>query len=364
MLLEIPVSAWQVSTDDLDAIALGAGVLGCGGGGPTYLGKLIAREALLAGRPITILPLEAVDPKALVIAVAQVGTPVVFYERLARGSEPGHAYRALETHLGEPAAAVVCDEIGGTNSMTPLWAAANLGVPVLDADAMGRAFPDLYMDTICIYGHGVAPCTFCDDEGNVSVLPATSDHHATERLGRALTIAMGGISYMARPAPRGTERARVMIPGSYSRARAIGRALGTALAEQDLAAADLVPLGGRVLCHGLIRAVERRAVQGPAGGAVLIEELAAGRGEPWRVDFQNEYLVAHQGAVQVAMVPDVISLIDDETAEPISADEARAGRHVVVLAFRADLRLTTEVALPVIGPAAFGYDLTYTPLEI
>ena len=34
-------------------------------------------------------------------------------------------------------------ETGGINSFAPLVAGANLGLPVLDADGMGRAFPEL-----------------------------------------------------------------------------------------------------------------------------------------------------------------------------------------------------------------------------
>ena len=81
-----------------------------------------------------------------------------------------------------------------------------------------------------------------------------------------------------------------------------------------------------------------------------------------RIEFQNEYLLARRAAT--AAVPDVVSLVDDETGEPISAKAIQVGRHVVVLGVHADARLTTPLALCSIGPAAFGYDLEYRPLPI
>jgi hypothetical protein len=361
---DLPRQPWVLTPADLDAIALGAGVLGSGGGGPAELGKLLVLEALRHTDPITIVPVESQEDTPLVVAVAQIGTPMVFGERLGRGTEPSDAVRALEAHLGARAGALMCDELGGLNSMTPLLAAAHLRLPVLDADAMGRAFPDLYMDTLSMYAEDPVPCAFCDDEGNIAILPGARDPKPTERLGRAITIAMGGMSYLARPAPFGQARRQAMIPGSYSRAWALGRAVQRAVDRQDLPMLDLRGLGGCVLFHGLVTAVNRRSARGPLHGVVTIEDYVGRFTTPLRLDFQNEYLTAHLDSVLVAVTPDVISLIDDETGEPVAADQARAGHHVVVLGFQADPRMTTPTALQVVGPAAFGYPLAYRALTL
>ena len=44
---------------------------------------------------------------------------------------------------------LMCAEVGGFNSFEPLVAGARANLPVLDADGMGRAFPEL-------------PVLFCD----------------------------------------------------------------------------------------------------------------------------------------------------------------------------------------------------------
>jgi DUF917 family protein len=354
---------WVVSGDDLDAIALGAGILGSGGGGPPELGKLLVLEALRRCEPITIVPLNSLPEATLVVAVAQVGTPMVFLERLAQGSEPARAVRALEAHLGIRAGAVMCDEIGGTNSMTPLLAAAHLGLPVVDADAMGRAFPSLNMNTISIYAEKPVPCAFSDDESNTVIVPGTLDAEVTERVGRAVTVALGGISYIARPAPDGPARRNGIIPGSYSRARAIGWAIRSAVERRSLIGVDLHAVRGRVVFHGLITNVSRRSTPGPVHGAMTIEGQLEGFLGTVRVEFQNEYLIAYSDTSSLVVTPDAIGLVDDETGESIGADEVRAGRHVLLIGFRADQRMTTPAALRLVGPTAFGYDRDYHPLD-
>lgn len=65
----------------------------------------------------------------------------------------------------------------------------------------------------------------------------------------------------------------------------------------------------------------------------------------------------------LACVPDLITMVDSETGEPISTDEVRYGLRVAVLALPAPLILTTPQALAVIGPKAFGYqDEEYIPV--
>ena len=45
--------------------------------------------------------------------------------------------------VGKEAYAIVPGEIGGGNGLEALVVAADMGLPVVDADFMGRAFPEL-----------------------------------------------------------------------------------------------------------------------------------------------------------------------------------------------------------------------------
>ncbi len=81
-----------------------------------------------------------------------MGAPTVMVEKLPRGDEVLHAFETLQAHLGRKAVATVPMEIGGINSMIPISLAAQAHVPLIDADFMGRAFPELQMVLPGVFG--------------------------------------------------------------------------------------------------------------------------------------------------------------------------------------------------------------------
>lgn len=353
--------AWSVTAEDVALIARGAAVLGSGGGGDPYLGQLLALDAVRRGEAITIIPPDRLDDDALVIAIGQIGTSTVFAERLARGGETDLAIATLERYLNKRAAAVMCYEIGGINSMVPLVVGALRGLPVVNADIMGRAFPELQMTTLDMYGAPPAPVALCDDRGNVTIVAATEDMFWTERLARALTLAMGGLAYVARPVPRAADLKARIISGSYSRARALGVALRRV--QQDGTLDEIARAGqdARVILRGIITGVERRTAGRFTRGTVTVQGDDGASSGAFAIEFQNEHLVVRHGLNVLATVPDVICVLDEETGEVVYTEALSAGLRVVVIGLPAVPQLTTPAALRLVGPSAFDYDLPIIP---
>ncbi len=148
---------WHVTEEDLEDIAIGAGILGTGGGGNPYRGKLLARRHLREGGRMMVVPLASVPDDALGVSVGGMGAPVIGIERIIRGDEAYTALRTLERRLGRPVTHVVPGEVGGSNSAIPLVVGAQSGLPVVDADGMGRAFPELQQTTFFIEGAAPSP---------------------------------------------------------------------------------------------------------------------------------------------------------------------------------------------------------------
>jgi DUF917 family protein len=356
---------WNVTEETLEALAIGAGILGTGGGGNPYLGKLEAREQLRAGRRIRIVALDELPDDAFATSVGGMGSPTVGIERIGRGNEALRAMRALEQHLGRRFTHVIPGEIGGSNSMRPMVVAAQAGVPVIDGDGMGRAFPELQMDTFTIYGVAPTPGTLADPHGQIALFDRIADAVTLERYARAVTIQMGGAAGYAFPPMTAEEVRRTAIPGTVTLAVAIGRAVlaaRTALANPVDAA--LAVAGGRRLFHGKIFDVERRLLGGFARGKLRIEGSGDDGGRSLRIDFQNENLIARATDGEIlAVVPDLICLVDEDTAEPVTTEIVRYGLRVAVLGIPAPAMMKTPQALAVIGPAAFGYpDVAYVPM--
>jgi DUF917 family protein len=151
-------------------------------------------------------------------------------------------------------------------------------------------------------------------------------------------------------------------------ARDLGAAVEAARrAHTDPIAAALGVTGGEVLFGGKIVDLERRMAAGFARGVVRLDGLGAWRGSALAIDFQNENLIARltggsAGERTLAVVPDLICIVDSETAAPITTEVLRYGLRVTVLGIPAPPLLRTERALAVVGPRAFGYDVEYVPL--
>ena len=364
-------AGWDVTPDDVEAIAVGAGILGTGGGGNPYLGKLQLLRYLQAGRRVRVLPAEAVPDEALGCGIGGMGAPTVGYEKLPAGTEMTGAVEALARFAGRPLDFVLPGEIGGANGLMPLIVGALLGLPVLDADPMGRAFPELQMDTFMINGVSPSPFALADVHGHAVIFVRIRDPYWAERLARATTIAMGGSAGLAMPLLQGRQVKAFGIPGTLSLARRLGQAvLAARAAHRSPVAAILQEVPGVHLLDGKVVDVARRTVQGFARGAVRIEGLGPFEGQGVTIEFQNEYLVArrvdaggpHEAGPLLACTPDLICIVDTETGEPVATEVLRYGLRVSVLGLAAPRQLKTPAALQVVGPRAFGYDVEFQPL--
>jgi DUF917 family protein len=81
------------------------------------------------------------------------------------------------------------------------------------------------------------------------------------------------------------------------------------------------------------------------------------------ITIKNEYLVATVNDRPLAMVPDLIVIVDAETSTPINAERLHYGQRVAVLAIGAPAFYQTAEALAATEPRCFGIDLVYEALH-
>jgi len=186
----------KLGVADIEDIATGAAVLGTGGGGDPFVGKLMAIQAVEEHGPVSLIDADEVLDDALVVPSAMMGAPTVLVEKVPSGKEVFAAFDALQSYLGKEIHATLPAEAGGVNSMIPLALAATLGIPVVDSDGMGRAFPELQMVTFHLGGVSATPMMLADEKGN-GILLNTADNFWTEQFARNATVVMGGASMIA-----------------------------------------------------------------------------------------------------------------------------------------------------------------------
>jgi hypothetical protein len=346
--------------DALHAMARGCAVLGAGGGGDTYYTLLQALQAAEDFGPAALVDVDELPGDGLIMSCGGVGAPLVGLEKIEAGDEGERLRNLLERHTGQVVTALMSSEIGGGNGLLPVTWAARMGLPVVDADGMGRAFPLVSQVTMHLAGISPCPAVMTDERGNVVVFRAISGDWV-ERLERAAAAEFGGLG-QATDFPMTAAQAReATVRDSVSQAIRIGEAAagspGSPVAAVIEAAGAIRLVGGKVLD------VNREVTGGFMRGSVVIEGLAEDAGRLLRLEMQNEHLVALERGRLLASVPDLITVLDSETADAVSAERIRYGQRVVVIAFGCDPIWRTERGITAAGPRAFGYDFDFVPVE-
>ena len=360
----------RIEISDLPDLARGAAFLGAGGGGNPYIGRLMVELAIKeTGRTLDLLDLDDVPDDALVVPTAMMGAPTCIVEKLPEGYEAVESLRRLERHLGTKAFATMPIEAGGVNSMIPLVVGLRMGIPIIDGDGMGRAFPELYHETFHIYGASSTPMVVTNDHHDQTLLE-THDNYMMEWLSRGVTIRMGGVAYVAVYPMDGATTRRVSISGTIGLGLRIGRAIRSARERHLDPFNHLIAVLGEtsytpanVIFTGKVTEVFRRTTDGFAKGTMQIVEVGAAP-RVMEIDFQNENLVARIGDEILTTVPDLICVLDAETAEPITTEELRYGQRVKVMAVSVPPIMKTPEALDVWGPRTFGLPVDYRQFSV
>ena len=353
---------------DLEDLCRGAAFLGTGGGGDPYIGRLMVEQALDRGHAIDIVDPSALPDDALVIPTAMMGAPTVLVEKLPRGDEAIKSLRRIEAHLGRRAYATMPIEVGGINSTMPLVVGAQAGLPVIDADGMGRAFPELQMETFAVYGIPGTPMAITNEYGDCALIE-TRDNRMMEWLARGVTIRMGGASYIAEYVMSGADVKRTAVPNTLTLALKIGRCIREARENHRdpfdalLALLPTTPYAfGRIIFKGKLVDIRRETRAGFAQGRARIAGHDGFDGA-MTIEIQNENLLARHDGTLRAIVPDLICILDAETAEPITTEQLRYGQRVAVMGVSVPPLMRTPEALAVFGPVGFGLDEPYRTLE-
>jgi DUF917 family protein len=346
---------------ELEPLATGAWILGAGGGGDPYHALLNVQRLYREGRSVSLVDPDELDDDALVAVVSTMGAPLVSEERLTDPEVAALAVRQMEEHLGRPFDAVMSLEIGGSNAFQPLMVAAVTGLPVVDADTMGRAYPEAQHSSFAIGDLRPYPLTLADIRDNAVVVSRVASWKWMECISRKVCAEVGSIAATCKAPRTGREVKTWGILRTVTQAIGLGRAVLDARARKaDPVAAVLGHAGGLLLFRGKVVDVARRTTEGFLRGNARVEGLDADRGREFRLDFQNEFTVGWLDGAPRVTVPDIICVMDATTGEAIGTEALRYGQRVAVVALPAPALQTTPKGLEHVGPRAFGYDLEFT----
>ncbi len=350
----------RLTADDIEALAKGAWILGTGGGGDPYHKLLNMRLLYDAGHSVSLVDPMALADDAVVAVLSNMGAPLVGQERLADPQFAVKPLRMMEEYIGRKFDAVMALEIGGGNGVHPMQVAALTGYPVVDADTMGRAYPEAQMTSVAVANLRCYPLTMADIRDNEIIIPRAASWRWMERISRKVCTEIGSIAATCKAPRSGAEIKQHGILYTVSQAIRLGETILQAKRDHaDPVEAVLRAGRGKKMFTGKVIDVERRTAEGFLRGKAVVEGLDDDLGAELVIHFQNEYSVAYRDGKPVVMTPDLICVLDSVSGEGIGTDILRFGQRVSVVALPAPSVFLSEQGLANVGPRAFGFDLDF-----
>jgi len=346
--------------DDIEPLATGAWILGTGGGGNPYISTLNLRRLYAEGKRVKVMDPMALADDDMVAVVSKMGAPLVGQERLGDPVHLARAVEVMEDYLGKPFRAIMSVEIGGSNALSSFLAAAMLDRPVVNADAMGRAYPEAQMTSFAIGNLPMFPLSLVDVRDNEVIVTRAASWKWMERISRKVCTEVGSTAATCKAPRTGKEVKEWGIHYTVTKATELGRAVMEARARHDdPVQAVLNHEGGKQLFRGKVVDLARETTGGFLRGSTTIEGIDADRGSRLELAFQNEWAVAFRDGQPVAMTPDLLCLLDTVSGSAIGTESVRYGQRVTVVALPAPELLTTPAGIAAVGPRAFGYDIDF-----
>jgi uncharacterized protein len=326
--------------DDLYDIAIGATFLGSGGGGDPEYDLLLAEQFFEDFGPVQLIEKEELKDDALVVPLSFMGAPLVSSEKLPSGEEFDPICAAIEKEYGKKPSCLVPAEIGGSNALVPLWIAARAGLPILDADTIGRAFPKLEMCALNLQGAQCSPCFLADSQKRSAIVRAPFAQDI-ELFSRAICEKMGSSALAALYILQGKEAKEKLLFGSISQALALGRKIQDQTLEL------------KIIGEGTISDIEQKIEGGFLHGKIKIK----GQVGEYEVLFKNEYYALLENGVPVVLTPDIIAILDKKSGLPLCVEALRFGLEVELFGYPVHPLWKTPEGMKLAGPVAFGMEV-------
>ncbi|MBO8136945.1 MAG: DUF917 domain-containing protein [Desulfotomaculum sp.] len=350
----------------MQTFSAGSILLGSGGAGNALILCPLLENYLSHNKlKVELIPYHQIPDDFNVAAVGLLGSPELMEENLPDGTEGARAIRLLERSMNLKIDALYALEGAGVNNLYPLLVAAYCGLPLIDGDGMGRAFPDLQMTTFHIYGQSGTPFSLVTPDGKEYNF-YDGDNFMLEINARKALMNYGGVGYFAGFAMSGRKVKEYMVPGTISFAVDLGSALQKGSYEDafaDLVSCTKNSIYGRAIELFIGTVAEIGNIDRLMLNSVLLNGIKNYNNDTFNVLFQNENVFAYRNNMVVAMVPDIISFLEYPSGKPLNNNEIHTGMDVAVIGIPSPNLLRTKRALSVVGPHSFGNKMEYIPLE-
>lgn len=352
----------KLDLQDIKDILTGCSILSTGGGGSMHEGLTVVERQWNEGKEFKLLDFSEIEDDKDYASPYYCGCMIPEEEEIAEelfdGSDIALSLEALEEYMGVDFHGLVSIEYGAGNTGEVMAVAARNNKYIVDADAAGRAVPELQFSTYYVTGQPITPLAVGTIYGDVAVIPKVKEDARAEILTRCMAVGTNGAVGMTDHPTKGRDLKNAVIPGAITKAQMVGKARREAEENnQDPIDAIIKVADGKLLFKGVI--TNETAWENKAGftlGDVYINGCDENAGQLARVWYKNENMMFWVDNKLKLTCPDLICILDSKTGLAITNPNCKEGMEVSVLGFPCHELWKTPKALEILNPRFFGFD--------
>lgn len=350
----------------LEPLALGSAFMGAGGGGSANNLILLCQELFTDETTIPLLDIDDLKSDKMYAAVGLVGSSEVVDDFYCNGQESINALNKLSTIVDSKFEGIFTLECAGINVLYSLIVSLISDIPLIDGDCIGRAFPELQMNTFHLNKESLEPFIFSSTKNKLYEF-YNIDNFLLELNVRQKLNEVDNIGFFATCPTKGNELQRFLIPNTLTLCYEIGKVFAKYSNYNDILI-NLVKTTKNSIYGASIelfigKVNDIKNIEHKHWKSIRIRGLKNYKGENFQILTQNENLIGYKNNSLAIMVPDLISIIDMDTLKPINNDTISPGMNIAVIGTPAPLIWKTNDALNIVGPHCFGYKSPYRSLE-
>lgn len=359
------------NNQDIEDFTIGCCFFGTGGGGPPIFGQRMLLDALNAGKEIKIIDANLIQDEQWIVTPYLMGTsgPETEVQQKAKkayglneikvSNMPTAATRLLlEQHLPSISlSAVVSYEIGAAATAGAMATAAWLGVPIIDADYVGRSVPEVIQMLPVANDIDLCPIANADAYGNEAIIHASMNRQMTERIGKALASASFGLVGQATLLSQAKKLKPYMLPKTLTNALKVGQIIRkVAGSKSDLNDQLNRLIGSKIIFEGAISTFNGYEQDGYYVGDIFVDGENDFKNSQLKIWFKNENHIAWLDEKVYITSPDLISIIDESNGQPLTNSQLKTGLRIVIFGTPSHAQWRSGKALALLEPRYFGFD--------
>lgn len=247
---------------------------------------------------------------------------------------------------------------GETNiDIIAFQAATSMGLPVLDGDSNGgRAVPEIQFDNYVLKNKSMLPVIVVTPTNTIHVLAKTKNVYEIETFVRSIVkeypkqlVAVLDHSILVKDAKK------ILTLDIFERSIKLGKLIVNKKSHSGFLKQFLSALDGKLLITGKITHVQKNNLSKDAflEGFYFVEDK---EGRRIKIYYKNENLIAWENEKPIAIPPDSLYTIDQNTLRGIHNSKLRVGKQVLVVSKQATKLWQTKKAKKLFSVQHFGFD--------